>query len=77
MPLPPPHPAAARHRFYTASDLRRILNVSDSTIDAWVASGALPPPIRPSGPRGKRYWPVDLIDKYLAELNSGQSVASA
>jgi DNA-binding transcriptional MerR regulator len=70
MPLPPLHPNAQRHHYYTATDLCRMLNVSTTTIDAWVASGTLPPPIRPSGPRGKRYWPVEVIDRVIADLFS-------
>jgi hypothetical protein len=63
-------------RYYTTADLRAILDISITTIDAWVMSGRLPQPVRPGGPRGKRYWPVEQIESLLAELNSGKSASA-
>lgn len=62
-----PH-AMYRPRYYSASDLKELLNVGPSAFEEWVAKGRLPAPVRPGGPRGKRLWPVEVIDKMLAEL---------
>jgi hypothetical protein len=62
-------------RYYSATDLRHLLGVSDYTLDKWLAAGVLPKPVRPGGERGKRMWPVEMVDKCLAEMSN--QVASA
>jgi hypothetical protein len=69
----PVSPHTAKRAYYSATELRDILNISPSTFEDWLAKGRLPPAVRPGGPRGKRYWPVDVIDRYLAELDGARA----
>lgn len=64
-----PSPTRTAARYYTATELRDLLNISPSTLEKWIAKGHLPQPVRPGGPRGMRLWPVDVIERFVAELN--------
>jgi excisionase family DNA binding protein len=61
----------AAKRYYSATEVAQLLGISYYTLDNWIASGALPPPVRPGGPRGKRLWPIEQIEQHLAAMNAG------
>jgi predicted DNA-binding transcriptional regulator AlpA len=67
-----PLPATPARRLYSSRDILRILGISHSTLDALIAQGVLPTPVRLNGPRGRRYWTVESIERRLAELSRGQ-----
>jgi excisionase family DNA binding protein len=68
-----PYAPRTNKRYYSVSELADLLNIHPETVDAWIKRGRLPPPVRPGGPRSKRYWPREQIERLLAELNSAAS----
>src|SRR5262245_8684010 len=64
-------------RYYSATDLVALLNISITTVNEWTKTGRLPQPVQPGGPGAKRYWPVEAVQRMFPELNNSQPVASA
>lgn len=65
-------------RYITPKALADALGISLKTVDRWVASGALPPPVRGKGPKGVegwRRWPASVLVPFL--LERGHRVPSA
>ena len=71
----PPEPTEPAKRFYSAPELAQILRISTATLDNWIKSGAIPAPVRPGGPRSKRFWPREQIEALVAKMN-GESGAT-
>jgi predicted site-specific integrase-resolvase len=76
MPIAP-RPMTATKLYYSATELCRLLDISVYCLDMWVRLGNFPPPVRPGGPRGKRLWPAEQINRYLNELNKTAIVGGA
>jgi predicted DNA-binding transcriptional regulator AlpA len=62
-------PSPGESPWYRKSDLMRLLQVSDRTIEKWTAMGRIPEPVRKG--RGWVRWPKDRIDALIAEWLEG------
>jgi predicted DNA-binding transcriptional regulator AlpA len=71
VPHAPPkqaRPPSVSKRFYTETELTQILGISRWALSQWIDKGLFPRPVRPGGPRGKKFWPVELVESKIAEL---------
>jgi predicted DNA-binding transcriptional regulator AlpA len=62
LPYPPP--------WQDKATLCAHICVSDNTVDAWVAQGVLPPPVKRGG---KLMWKWDQVDQWLTNGQVGKS----
>jgi len=62
-------PSQGESPWYRKSDLMRLLQVSDRTIEKWTAMGRIPEPVRKG--RGWVRWPKTQIDALIAEWQDG------
>jgi predicted DNA-binding transcriptional regulator AlpA len=67
--------AATKH-LLSFRDLMEMFGIGESTLDNWIKEGVIPPPIRPGGVRGKRFWPTTTVETFMATMNGEQPVAS-
>jgi predicted site-specific integrase-resolvase len=61
---------ALKKLYYSATDVMQLLNISITTLEKWVAKGLLPQPVRPSGPRGKKWFNAAEVDRCIERLNN-------
>lgn len=55
-------------RYVTPQELAGALGVSLKTVDRWIAAGALPAPVRGTGPKGEpgwRRWPAPVLVEHF------------
>jgi predicted DNA-binding transcriptional regulator AlpA len=62
-------PTKGESPWYRKSDLMRLFQISDRTVEKWAACGKLPEPVR----KGRAWvrWPKSQIDALLAEWQGG------